>query len=309
VACACAAPGAPCDCDDADPSTFPGAPEPCDAPKDRDCNGVVGQRCADGRGCAHGMCAPVCIPLDDFGCRPFAVCEDNGSQRLCVGRDCTVYGCPPGSTCDDSRSCVPSCNPAVRCPFGAICRGLGCVDPCLDVTCAPGTTCDRGRCVGPCDCPGASCEPGRACDVTQPVPRCVEQGCVGVTCPGGQHCAAGACVDDCAGVVCPPDRVCRIVAGEDAGGPRGQCVDLCPEGRCPLPRTCDWRTGACLEPTFPEAGLRPVGERDASDAGAVYGGGGCSLGGLGSVSVTGACLSGLAFALALARRARRRRAR
>lgn len=307
--CTCTAPGVACDCDDADPSAFPGAPEACDAPKDLSCDGKTGEPCGGDAGCIHSMCAPECIPLDDFGCAPYAFCEDKGSQRLCVGRDCSVYGCPPGLTCDDSKTCVPNCNASVRCPFGRICRGLGCVDPCEGVTCGAGSACEKGVCVASCECPGAACAAGEACDRASPVPRCVEQACVGVTCAAGLHCEAGTCVDDCAGVVCPPERVCRKTA-LDGGAARGECVDLCAPDPCTLPTVCDWRTGTCLAATFPEAGLRPFDETDAAaDAGNVYGGGGCAMTGLGGASATGAAGAALALLVSLVRRGSRRRAR
>lgn len=290
---------------------FPGAPESCDATKDLNCNGVIGEPCGADGGCIHSQCAPECVPLDDFGCRPYAFCEEKNGQRLCVGVDCSVYGCPPGSTCDDAKTCVTNCNAAVRCPFGQVCRGVGCVDPCDGVTCGGGAVCERGRCVASCDCaPGSTgCAAGQGCDRGLPVPRCVEQACVGVTCPAGLHCAAGACVDDCSGVVCPPERVCQKRA-EDGGPLRGACVDLCAPNPCSLPMVCDWRTGTCLAAAFPEAGLRPADDPDAAlDAGRVYGGGGCSMGGVAGASATGALGAALAFVLLTVRRSSRRRRR
>jgi hypothetical protein len=315
IACTCAPTGTTCDCDDADPTTFPGAPELCDATKDRSCNGVAGESCGTKRGCLRGACVPECIPLDDFGCAPFAQCEEQPSgQQLCSGRDCSVYGCAAGSTCDDANTCVPNCNAGVRCPTGQRCRGFGCVDPCDGVVCAAGAVCQDGRCAPSCDCSPAStgCAPAEVCDRSAPVARCIEQACAGVVCPAATHCAAGRCVDDCEGVVCPPKRVCRPVASATAstGGPgtmRGSCIDLCAPNPCPLPLVCDWRNGACLEPTFPDGGLQPVTEPTIDD-GLFVGGAGftCTTAGIARASVTGGIVGALSLGLLLARRSRRR---
>jgi len=92
---------------------------------------------------------------------------------------------------------------------------------------------------------------------------------------------------------------------------RGNCIDLCTlgsgGGACPLPRVCDWRTGACLEPTIRDGGLQPLPE-EAIDDGRYVGGGGftCTTGGIARASVTGVLAAALATALLLARRVRRR---
>jgi len=127
-------------------------------------------------------------------------------------------------------------------------------------------------------------------------------------CAGGSHCAAGKCVDDCAGVVCPPNLVCEHVAS-DGGVMHGACVDLCPPGTCPVPKVCDWRTGGCKDPEFPEAGLVAVPADLVEDDALVAGGAGitCNTHGLARASAGGALASALSFALLLARRARRRR--
>ena len=304
VACACAPPGVPCDCDDADPTAFPGAPERCDAPKDQNCDGVLRKPCGDKMGCLGGMCVQECVPLDDFGCGIGNRCEAQPSgQRLCAGPDCTAFGCLPGSTCDDTKVCVADCTPDVKCPSGQLCRGTNCADPCDGVVCVAGSSCRAGQCVASCDCPGASpCQAGEACDLTAPDPRCVEASCVGVLCAGGTHCAAGACVDDCAGVVCPPKRLCKHVT-RSAGTERGECVDLCPLGTCVLPTVCDWRTGTCESPKFPEAGLEPVDLAGDSDVLFAAGAGlTCTTSGLARASATGVVGAVLSFALLLLRR-------
>ncbi|MBX3218936.1 MAG: putative metal-binding motif-containing protein [Labilithrix sp.] len=256
AACGCPWSGTPCDCDDTDPTIFPGAPETCDSTRDNNCTGIVADPCPKKTGCLDSTCVPACIPLDDFGCpwgSGFAHAPDSGTC-LCKPDDCAMFGCPAGLTCDDAKACVANCNPGVRCPHGQICRGFGCVDPCAEVTCPEGAICKGGRCLPSCACdPASSCPPGETCDLSAPIPACVETACVGVRCPAGSHCERGACIDDCEGVVCPPKRVCKKVSvnGDPA---QAKCVDLCSPDPCKVGEECDWRTGMCTLIPLPEGG-------------------------------------------------------
>ena len=302
AACGCEWSGTPCDCDDADPTTFPGAPERCDAPKDHDCSGVAAVRCPSRQGCYAGACVPQCVALDDFGCAfGSSFHRDDAGTCLCRPNDCTLFGCPPGMTCDDDRTCVPSCHPGVRCPHGQLCRGSGCVDPCAEVTCPAGAACDRGRCVPSCACPGGgSCAPGLVCDTTAPAPACVEAACSGVRCPPGTHCAGGRCVDDCEGVVCPPKLVCRKASVNGAPAP-ARCVDLCKPDPCTIGFACAWQTGTCVRLPPAEGGLvAPPGtlEPPLDVAGAGFS---CAASPGACASFGGACAS-LLLALLRARR-------
>lgn len=321
VTCACPsrAPGQPCDCDDADPRSYPGAPETCDATKDNDCNGVTATACGAKAGCLRGACVPECVPLDDFGCATLSYCiQIPSGPRLCSPSSCTIYGCPAGETCLDAdgpagaSACVATCNPGVRCPSGERCRGGGCVDPCAGVVCAEGAACQDGRCVPSCECPGSTaCGAGEVCEPASArgSARCVERACAGVACPVGAHCAGGACVGDCEGVVCPPRRVCTTAAA-DGGPSRGACVDRCSPNPCASPQICDWRSGACIEPAIREGGLQPVPAPDAADEQLFVGGGGglgCTAGGVAGASAAGAFGSLVTFGLLMARRARRAR--
>lgn len=253
AACGCPWAGTPCDCDDTDPTVFPGAPESCDAPKDNNCNGVGPDVCPKKKGCLGSVCVPECIPLDDFGCAvgsTFAR-QPNG-QCLCAPSDCTLFGCPPGSTCDADKKCVPSCPPEVRCPHGEVCRGFGCVDPCAGITCPANAVCSEGLCIPSCLC--HACPQGETCDLGAPVPACVETACVGVKCGTGQHCEHGTCVDDCDGVVCPPMRVCRRVSVNGAPA-KGECVDLCAPSPCKPGFACNWKDGSCTPLPTADGGL------------------------------------------------------
>jgi hypothetical protein len=302
VACGCAGAGTPCDCDDADPTVFPGAPEACDSRKDNDCSGVVADPCPTKRGCLGSVCVPECVRLDDFGCLAGSTFATQADGRcLCAPPDCTFFGCPPGSTCDDSKTCVPTCNAGVRCPRGQRCRGFGCVDACAEITCPDGGVCDDGRCVASCTC----CPQGESCDGAPAAERCVETACAGVRCAAGSHCARGACVDDCEGVVCPPLRVCRRVSTN--GAPvRGECVDLCSPSPCQPGFAGDWRSGACTPLPGADGGL--AAPEDSIERLEVAGAGWlCTTSGLARASaMTMATTFGIVVSLVLRRRRRSR---
>lgn len=318
INCACSPPGQTCDCDDDDPKAYPGAPEACNAGKDLACNGPgigddAGSKCVFGYGCLGDLCVPRCRPLDDFGCDNDSSCirTPDTNERLCKPVDCTSFGCPPGFTCDDAKRCVPNCPPEVKCPYGQRCRGFACVDACAGVNCALGAICKEGRCVPSCGClgGGAPCAPNETCDLDAAVPSCLETACIGVTCPEGQHCTGGECVEDCKDVVCPPERLCRVVGPPDGGRARGECVDLCNPDPCNAPDTCEWRDGGCTPPSVDEGGLvsltntRPRGDIDFVGGGG--GGASCSNTPTSTTSavIGGSALSFLAFFL----RSRRRR--
>ena len=75
--------------------------------------------------------------------------------------------------------------------------------------------------------------------------------------------SAAVCADDCAGVVCPPQARVHVRSRATAAWCTARASTCCEPNPCALPQVCDWRTGKCLAPTFPEAGLEPVSDYGA----------------------------------------------
>ncbi|MCA9607012.1 MAG: hypothetical protein KC619_15505 [Myxococcales bacterium] len=137
--------------------------------------------------------------------------------------------------------------------------------------CGATEVCSRGVCIAPCFEGG--CSPGLACS---PDGICVDEACVGVTCPAGQRCRLGACVGACDGVVCPGDRTCVS----------GQCVDTCAGTTCDDCTVC--QGGACVARCAP--GSCPTGRECADDGRCVDTGCAALTCGAGEVCRGGACV-------------------
>ncbi|AKF10712.1 nidogen-like domain-containing protein [Sandaracinus amylolyticus] len=131
-----------------------------------------------------------------------------------------------GASC--TTSCVPQVTPrAERCnQLDDDCDGMV-DDEGEGALCASGQRCIDGACVGTCFEGG--CPTGLTCTDT----GCVESACVGVTCPPGERCRGGACVDACGGVTCPAPTICI----------GGACVDPCASVMCDECTACD--DGSC----------------------------------------------------------------
>lgn len=203
----------------------PSSMEVCDA-LDNDCNGEIddGDLCAANEICDRGRCVAPCSELN-FTCKNTEVCTPQG---YCVDAMCADVTCEPGERCYMGM-CRNPCDD-VTCPAPQMCLAGRCADPCMGVTCDPGRVCDQGVCVPTCDC--QICATGKECADDG---RCVPTGCSNRTCPAGQTCAAGACVDACTGARCPPGEKC-------AGG---ACVDACMDVTCPSGQKC--AAGVCVD--------------------------------------------------------------
>ena len=240
----CNCPGHPtiCDCNDADPTVHPGAPETCDG-ADKNCDGVPGA-CSTGFVCYMGNCLTNCTGSGEFDafCPTGAACTSTDQGKLCVPTDCSMTPCPAGSICDSTTHiCTPDCS-VIRCPGDQVCYQGQCIDICSAVTCPMGQTCVNGSCESPCTCyaAAAACSANYTCDVSGTM-LCEPTACVGVSCPLGQHCATtGMCVGYCDDVVCPGLQHCDVVSGN--------CVANCgPSVMCDDPLVCNPPDGTCVQ--------------------------------------------------------------
>jgi len=236
----CNCPGHPpiCDCNDADPTIHPGAPEACDSP-DINCDGVPGS-CQAGLVCYLSTCLTACSSGENTFCPAGTTCTAAGNDHVCVPNDCN---CSAGQVCINNV-CVDACA-NVHCPGAQICQDGNCFDPCANLLCPAGQLCAGGACVSPCNCFAGDigCAGGTTCDNGMGGSNtCVAPSCKGVECPSGQTCdpGTGTCVDFCAAsvVTCPEGQHCVAPDG---------CVPLCKDVTCTAPAMCDPSTGACVD--------------------------------------------------------------
>ncbi|MEZ4391661.1 MAG: nidogen-like domain-containing protein [Polyangiales bacterium] len=182
---------------------------------DNDCDGMPDtddSLCGTGQICELGACVDRC--QSELGCPTGRECTPRGA---CVEAACLNMTCPAEQVCRGGQ-CVAVCD-GITCPYARFCRAGRCIDPCAEITCGAQEVCEVdarsavGRCVTACQC--RPCEAGQTCEADG---HCVDDGCAGVTCPTGTHCAMGTCRDSCeAGPdarLCPNGEMCEL----------GECV-------------------------------------------------------------------------------------
>jgi hypothetical protein len=260
-------------------------------------------------------------------CPPREVCD----RGVCVERCTAELGCLGGLVCSDRGTCVESACATLTCPAGAICRGGACRAPCEGVVCPHGQACRQDRCVDPCAglrCDAAEVCVAGICQTRCPCHRCAASescltdgvchpsSCASVTCPAGNYCDEGRCVDACANAVCPAHATCRAGACVAPAADAGVSADV---PSAPDVGTTDSSVGDGSpgpRPPFDAGVIRDVAlVYDRPDGGAAEftgkvspgapSGCGCRVGGTRRRASSLAALAGLAL---FARSRRRRRA-
>ncbi len=284
------------------------SPEKCDN-LDNDCNGQVDDGdglCPGSEVCVNGTCISPCSTTE-FPCLPPYICT-NG---YCVDPRCSGVTCPTGQVCQ-AGACVGGCD-GVTCPHGQQCELGVCVDPCANVTCK-NAVCVEGACVTSCAC--QPCASGQVCASNG---ACVDNGCETVTCPTGQFCRGGSCIDACDGAMCPGgadchDGVCDqppppgSVATTGTGGSSGTSTGTAGAGGSGTIVSTGTGGSPGTASTGGASGVGATGTGGgAHEEGGVVGCS-CDAGGPGgSTRVALALLLVVGFALALRRRAARQR--
>ena len=205
--------------------------------------GTCGNTCPTGNVCSAGKCGISCgVGLTECG---GADGGGDGGAPFCAdtnndGRNCGQCGkaCDPGNVCANG-----TCQ--ISCPTGEVKCGTKCIDPLKDpqfcgasagcgtddagsagTACASGNVCVNGACA--VSCPGTEincngvCVDGQTnntyCGASGACGAGDAGGSVGVTCPAGNVCVAGACTVSCPGTEANCNGVCT-----DGQTDRGHC--------------------------------------------------------------------------------------
>ncbi|MEI8255457.1 MAG: nidogen-like domain-containing protein [Deltaproteobacteria bacterium] len=156
----------------------------------------------------------------EIPCSGSGVPCSTGMVGACADGITTCHG--GSATCDALAAASPE-----RCDgVDNDCNGTVDDGPTL---CAIGSVCDQGACVP--YCVESGCFDQQTCTDGG---RCVDQGCIGMTCPAGLRCVRGTCLDPCVGLHCPMPSVCRL----------GGCLVPCDGVVCDVGQVCE--NGRCL---------------------------------------------------------------
>ncbi len=120
--------------------------------------------------------------------------------------------------------------------------------------CPKNFVCFQGNCVGGCSTGEFKCPDGFGCDDKSGL--CVDEKCIGKTCPTGSVCKVGVCKTPCQGVTCPAGQSCRddlcvdpcegVKCDAQSVCEGGVCKDKCGCGNCPNGKACA-ASGKCVD--------------------------------------------------------------
>jgi hypothetical protein len=206
------------DCDDEDPSRYPGHLCACDTGCDP---------CTAG-GCCEEFCSGNCDPVcSAAGCTCYfyadpnksmdAICEPGSSCHLnCIqAKDCSVADCEQAGTCE--IACVDAHDCEIEaCDAGATCQ-VSCdlSHDCELKTCEDHSSCQLS-CVDTHDCDIKACDGGAICSLDcQDSHNCEIKSCENsadcdLVCNGDHDCAIKACEDANCSVTCTDTDKCQL---------------------------------------------------------------------------------------------------
>lgn len=165
------------------------------------------------------------------------ICSQGQIQCTAGGtQTCVALTGPQPSQCNGLDNNCDGMIDTGPCPMGDVCSGAQCVPACSEGTCPQNWSCQSSNICIENDCIGVTCPTGADGGVAE---RCVDGKCVaacsGIVCPIGQVCRVGTCVDPCSGLNCGTGEVCE----------NGLCVPTCQCNPCPAGQTCE-SSGKCV---------------------------------------------------------------
>jgi len=233
---------------------LPGGPIGFDCTTDNQC--ASGCYCDEASGsCAEaGYCSVDTDCGYGFECDCSNSCVPAGTESRTCGVECSVTGCPAGTTCAADGSCIPqgpSCTDDTQCAAGCYC---------LNGTCEETNICSTDA-----DCPTEEfCDTTRATCMPDPIippggPSCAgEITCAfgAPSCPAGwvptiqDGCWTGQCADLLLG--CDTAPSCGVINTEGLCLDRGDCGAVYSGQNCTNPSgaTCSMGDSGCTCETF-----------------------------------------------------------